>query len=179
MKKHKKILIFLLKFLGSYGLMVFLYVYFLNSTQKTHPILSCDPITQLVAEQSAGLLNFFDVKTVTAQNSDELSYRFLINNSYVARIVEGCNAVSVIILFVAFILAFSVKFKTTFLYIIIGSVLIYGVNIIRISFIAVAIYHFPQFSDFLHQIIFPLIIYGFTFLLWVIWINYFMPKYQK
>lgn len=179
MKKHQNIIIFLLKFLGTYSLMFFLYVSYLNSTQKTHPTYICDPITQIVAEQTSDLLNFVNIKSFTDQNTDELSYQFLVKDKYVARIVEGCNAVSVIILFIAFIIAFSARFKVTLLYILAGIFIIYSINVIRIAFIAVAIYQFSEYSNFLHQIIFPLIIYGATFLLWVIWINYFLPKYKK
>lgn len=179
MKKYKKTIIFLLKFLGSYGVMVFLYVTFLNATQEREEFYICDPITQLVAEQTKDLLNFAGVKSATNQNIDEFSYRLYVYDKYVARVVEGCNSVSVIILFIAFIIAFSARFTPTLLYILVGSFIIYSINIIRIAFIAVAIYQFPDYSEFLHQIIFPLIIYGTTFLLWVIWINYFLPKYKK
>ncbi|MDO9262116.1 MAG: exosortase family protein XrtF [Flavobacteriaceae bacterium] len=179
MKKHKKIIIFLLKFLGSYGLMVFLYLTYLNMTQKHEIQYQCDPITQIVAEQTADLLNFVNIKAVTDQHQEELSYRLFIKDNFVARIVEGCNSMSVIILFIGFIIAFSATFKITLLYILAGSIIIYGINVVRIAFIAFAIYQFPEYNDFLHQILFPLIIYGFTFLLWVIWINFFLPKFKK
>jgi exosortase family protein XrtF len=179
LKKYKKIIFFLLKFLGSYGIMVFLYVAFLNVTQERENQFICDPITQKVAEQTVVLLNFFNVKSYTDQSVNELSFRLFVEDKYVARVVEGCNSVSVIILFIAFIISFSTSFKVTLLYILAGSLIIYLVNVIRIAFIAVVIYKFPTFSDFLHQIIFPLIIYGTTFLLWVIWIDYFLPKYKK
>lgn len=178
MKKYKKILLFLLKFLGSYGLMVFLYVAFLNATQEKGTQFVCDPITQLVAEQTEDFLNFVNIKSFVKQNSRELSYWLFVKDRYVARVVEGCNSVSVIILFIAFIIAFSARFTPTLIYILVGSFLIYGINIIRIAFIALAIHQFSEYSEFLHQIIFPLIIYGVTFLLWVIWVNYLLPKYK-
>ena len=159
--------------------MVFLYLTYLNMTQADENQYQCDPITQIVAEQTADLLNFVNIKSATDQHKEEFSYRLFIKDSYVARIVEGCNSVSVIILFIAFIIAFSATFKVTLLYILAGSFIIYWINVVRIAFIAFAIYQFPEYSDFLHQILFPLIIYGLTFLLWVIWINYFLPKHKK
>ncbi|MDP3354098.1 MAG: exosortase family protein XrtF [Flavobacteriaceae bacterium] len=179
MKKYKKIILFLLKFLGSYAIMVFLYVSYLNVTQEKENQFICDPMTQEVAEQTVDLLTFFNVKSFTDQSVDELSFRLFVEDKFVARVVEGCNSVSVIILFIAFIISFSASFKVTMLYILAGSLIIYIINVIRIAFIAVVIYKFPAFTDFLHQIIFPLIIYGTAFLLWVIWINYFLPKYKK
>ncbi|MDH3381292.1 MAG: exosortase family protein XrtF [Flavobacteriaceae bacterium] len=179
MKKYKKIILFLFKFLGSYGIMVLLYVAFLNATQESENQFVCDPITQKVAEQTVDLLLFFNFKSYTDQNTAELSFRLFVEDKFVARVVEGCNSISVIILFIAFIISFSGNFKVTTAYILAGSLVIYIINVFRIAFIAVVMYQFPEYSDFLHQIIFPLIIYGTTFLLWVIWINYFLPKYQK
>ena len=159
--------------------MVFLYVFYLNTTQKQEDQFICDPITQVVAKQTEGLLNFLQIKSFTDHSTNELSMRLFVKDRYVARVVEGCNSVSILILFIAFIIAFSGKLKPTLLYILVGSLLIYLINIARIAFIAFAIYQYPELSDFLHQIIFPLIIYGTTFLLWVIWINYFLPRHQK
>ena len=62
------------------------------------------------------------------------------------------------------------KFKTTFLFIIFGSFLIFFINVLRISIIAIALYEYPQYEYIFHDIIFPVIIYGVTFLLWVIWV---------
>jgi len=159
--------------------MVLLYVAFLNATQESENQFVCDPITQKVAEQTVDLLLFFNFKSYTDQNTAELSFRLFVEDKFVARVVEGCNSISVIILFIAFIISFSGNFKVTTAYILAGSLVIYIINVFRIAFIAVVMYQFPEYSDFLHQIIFPLIIYGTTFLLWVIWINYFLPKYQK
>jgi exosortase family protein XrtF len=91
----------------------------------------------------------------------------------VARIVEGCNAISVIILFIAFVIAFKGDFKKTVLFVLAGSILIHLLNVVRIALIAIALYHYPQHEHLLHGVIFPLIIYGIVFLLWVIWVNQF------
>lgn len=178
MKNQKKIIFFLLKFLGSYVVMLILYSVYLNSYQisESESEYICDPITQKVANQTAFVLNSININSRTFQHEDELSMKLLVNEKFVARVVEGCNALSVIILFIAFIIAFSGTFSKTILYIIVGSCIIYYINIARIAFIAIAIYEFPEYANFLHQIVFPLIIYGTTFLLWVFWMNYLLPK---
>ncbi|HEX5742321.1 MAG TPA: hypothetical protein VFY09_00305, partial [Flavobacteriaceae bacterium] len=84
MKKYKKIILFLLKFLGSYGIMVFLYVAFLNATQESENQFVCDPITQKVAEQTVDLLQFFKVKSFTDQSLGELSFRLFVEDKFVA-----------------------------------------------------------------------------------------------
>jgi hypothetical protein len=34
-----------------------------------------------------------------------------------------------------------------------------------------ALYHFPQYEHLLQGVVFPLVIYGVVFLLWVVWVN--------
>jgi exosortase family protein XrtF len=104
---------------------------------------------------------------------DEPSMKLLVNGKYLARVIEGCNAISVIVLFVSFIAAFSARFKTTFIYMLAGSVLIYTVNLARIVLLTLGLYHYPEQEHVLHTVVFPAIIYGMVFLLWVVWVNRF------
>ena len=83
-----------------------------------------------------------------------------------------------IILFIAFIVAFRGGIKETIIFGVIGSVIIYGVNIVRISFLTAMIYEYQHYQDVLHNIVFPLIIYGTTFLLWIVWVHKF-SNYKK
>ena len=99
--------------------------------------------------------------------------KLIINNKFVARVVEGCNSISVIILFVSFLIAFAGKPKTTFFYALSGSVLVYTVNLIRIAVLSIGLYHYPWRRDILHTVIFPLIIYGLVFILWMVWVKRF------
>ena len=78
---------------------------------------------------------------------------------------------SVMLLFVSFILAFAQKLKETLLFMFAGLALIYTVNIFRIALLTIGIYKWPQHQEVLHQIIFPMIIYGMVFLLWLLWIR--------
>ncbi|MBS3994100.1 MAG: exosortase family protein XrtF [Bacteroidetes bacterium] len=176
LKKYKNIILFLIKFLGSYAIMLVLYSFYLSNSQNTTLKYTCDPITQKVGNKSVSFLKSMNIDAQVLQHQSEKSMKLFINNRYVARVVEGCNAMSVIILFIAFIIAFSGTFVKTLLYILAGVYMIFYINIARIALIAVAIFYYPEYSDFLHQIVFPLIIYGTTFLLWVIWINFFLKK---
>ena len=63
--------------------------------------------------------------------------------------------------------------KETLLFILLGSVLIHILNIARIALLCMALYSFPEYEHMLHGVVFPLIIYGIVFLLWVIWVNKF------
>jgi hypothetical protein len=63
------------------------------------------------------------VDVATEENKEETFIK-LIYNQYVARIIEGCNAISIIILFISFL--FSGKLNQH--YFIFGSVLVYVLN---------------------------------------------------
>jgi exosortase family protein XrtF len=102
-----------------------------------------------------------------------MGIKFFYNQRFIARIIEGCNGVSVIILFISFVIAFSGKIKATILYIMSGSLLIYILNLIRIALLCVLMYHFPEQEHVLHGVVFPLFIYGVVFMLWLIWIRKF------
>ena len=83
-----------------------------------------------------------------------------------------------LVLLLAFIIAFPGSLKATVLYSITGSLLIYGINILRIAFLTVMLYKYPNQQVFLHNLVFPAIIYGATFLLWVLWVHKF-SNYKK
>jgi exosortase family protein XrtF len=172
-QSNKTVIIFLIKFFGTYALLFLLYSFYLDKSQVDSDSFSCAPITKTVANQTQFVLNNFGYYTEIKQSKDELSMQVIINDKCVARVIEGCNAISIIILFVSFIVAFASTFKATFLYIIFGSLLIYFTNILRIAFIVVALYKYPQFENILHNIVFPSLIYGMTFLLWVLWVSKF------
>jgi len=100
-----------------------------------------------------------------------LSMKLMVDDYFLAGIVEGCNSASIIILFTSFVLAFFGKPVSTLLYLFAGSVIIYAMNILRIVILAVSIYEYPQYSGLMHSIFFPLAIYGTVFILWLIWVR--------
>lgn len=169
--KYQTVLKFILTFLLVYFVLTISYKFYLqwSTGEKFYP----DYLTHIVAQQSADLLHDLDYRAQVVPHPDEPSLKLIINEKYVARIIEGCNSVSVIILFISFIIAFSGDFKLTFLYILSGSVLIYIANLFRVVILAAGLYHYPWRKDILHTVIFPGIIYGMVCLLWVFWVNRF------
>ncbi|MFT4780589.1 MAG: exosortase family protein XrtF [Psychroserpens sp.] len=169
--KYKSVLKFILTFLMVYVVLTIgykLYLDFSNGS-RFYP----DYFTNLVAKQSESLINTLGYEAKVVAHPDEPSMKLLVNSKFVARVVEGCNSISVIILFVSFIIAFAGKFKATFVYILTGSTLIYIVNLIRIAILSIGLYNYPWRKDILHTVIFPMIIYGMVFVLWMFWVNRF------
>lgn len=166
--QHKPFFIFLLKFVLFYLTFTLIYKLYLNQYNVENN--EVDGITEFVAKQTKNVLNFFGKESEIAQHEFEPSYKIMYLNKYIARVIEGCNAISVIILFASFVFAFSATFKKTFSFIILGSLLVFGLNILRIVFLAIALYNFPEYEHFLHNIVFPVLIYGVVFILWIVWV---------
>lgn len=166
-QQYKPFLLFLGKFFLSYLLLTVLYQWYLSSFGE----VKVDAVTKLVARQTEWLLKLINPEASVIEDKPHNFIQIIYQGKYVARIIEGCNAVSVIILFVAFVIAFSGRLKPTVLFLIGGSLLIFFLNIFRIALLTVLVYHFPDQEHFLHGVIFPLIIYGIVFLLWLFWVN--------
>ena len=177
--KNKKIWWFLLRFFGTYFLLFLCYSVFLLSTQSKAPKFISDPITQHVAKSTEWVLNMSGNQSHVEQHPTELSLKLFMDDDYVARVIEGCNSMSIIILFIAFVIAFRGAWKKTFLFAIIGSVSIYFVNIARIALLSYGMVYYKQYDMILHDLFFPAFIYGYVFLLWVIWVNRFSNLKRK
>jgi exosortase family protein XrtF len=154
--------------MGSYFIFSVLYNAYLHFFEGSsyYP----DFFTHLVGLQSEAVIESLGYTSKIMNHPNEPSLQLFVNDIFLARIIEGCNSISIIILFTSFILSFFAKFKVTFLYIFTGAVIIYSANILRIVILAIGIYEYPQYTSFLHTIVFPLIIYGTVFILWIFWV---------
>lgn len=175
--QYKPFFSFLIKFLLFYVVFAFLYSYYLNQYESENN--EVDGITQLVSKHTNSILIFFGHHAEISQNETEPSIKLIYQGKYVARIIEGCNGISVMILFAAFVFAFSFTVKRTIIYILLGCLIIYVLNISRIAMISYALYYYPKYNELLHGTIFPLFIYGVVFLLWVLWVTKFSGYDKK
>ena len=160
--KYKLVIRFIATFLLVYSTLSVVYKFYLQFSDGTkfYP----DFMTHLVAVQSETLLDAFGYNVEMLPHPNEPSLKVILNGNYLARVIEGCNSVSVIILFMSFIVAFASKVKITFFYILLGSVLIYTINLLRIVILSIGLYHYPNQKEVFHTVIFPAIIYGLVFL---------------
>lgn len=173
MKDFKEILWVLLRFLGIWLLLFLLYQWYLNQFSG-----NIDGFTKIISDQSAFLLNFTGYETVTKDFPSHETVQFYINGKVATRMVEGCNAVSVMIMFLAFVFAFYKGVKT-FYFAFAGIVLLYILNLFRIYVLNVIVVDFPVLTKHAHDYFFPAIIYGGVVVLWLIWINKFVITDEK
>ncbi|WGK65349.1 exosortase family protein XrtF [Croceiramulus getboli] len=157
--------------MGSYLVLTVLYRAYLHFFRSD--LYPPDPVTYVVAQSSEALLQFFGYTARVIPSTTVAAMDLYLEGKYLAIIIEGCNALSIIVLFSAFVLAFWNGWKSTLVFIGLGALAIFVVNIGRIALLSVALYRYPDHTEFLHGTLFPAIIYGFVFLLWVYWVRRF------
>ena len=169
--QNKPFFKFLIKFLLFYIVLTFIYKVFLfqYNVEKNE----IDFFTEQVANQTFEFMKIFSNEVRTAYNLREPSVNFYYKERLISRIIEGCNAISVMILFASFVFAFSSHWKKTILYITLGIFIIHVLNVVRIGLLTFALYYCPSQKELLHDIVFPLFIYGVVFVLWILWVTKF------
>lgn len=172
-RKYKPVIQFVALFLGTYFFFGILYSVYLQLSKNGayYP----DFLTYLTARQSWALILPFEPTAALMPDFSEPMIRLYIGKVYLAKIIEGCNSLSVIILFASFVIAFRENLKKTVIFILAGAVLIYSANLFRIVLLAISLYHFPRYEYLLHTVVFPGIIYGMTFILWIVWVKKLEP----
>jgi exosortase family protein XrtF len=135
-----------------------------------------DPITAQISYQTQELLRLVGYNAQTYNSPTHPSVIMFIDEFKIYRIIEGCNAVSVMILFTAFVVAFARGWRKTLSFLIIGIVFIYIVNLIRLVVLGIVYYDYSVYAVFSHKILFPGVIYGAVVLLWIYWIRNVKPE---
>lgn len=171
MKDFLPVLKILLRFVVIYLVLVLLYQWYLNSAGD--PVL--DPVSRWVARQVQWLQVQCNYPTLLVDGKPTEGVYFYVKQQYVSRMVEGCNAISVMIMFLAFIFAFYKGFKT-FLFAAAGIVFLHVMNVARISGLNFVLRDHHEYGKMFHDYVFPAVIYGSVVLLWIIWIKFFALK---
>lgn len=152
---------FILKVAGIYVVWYILYELWLLPTG-----LIDRPLSHNIASVSAGILSFFGQEVF-------LSGRILgITGAPGVEIVDGCNGIAAIGLFLGFIIAYPGKWKPRLYFAIFGIGVIYIVNVVRIVTLCYVQKYLPGSFDFMHDYSTTAIFYIVIFGLWMIWANY-------
>lgn len=163
--QNKASWVFLTRFFGCYLLLSAVYLWYLSFFEG-HP----DYLTVITGKIAKILIEIFGYQSEIIAQTGASTLELHVNQNYLARIIEGCNGVSIWILFFSFVWAFSAKSKYLVLFLILGSLTVGIMNWMRIALLAIALYEFPHLAEPLHQLVFPAIIYGWIVLLWLLWV---------
>lgn len=177
MKKYKTLIYFLLKFFITYFVLTLGYDYYLKQTQFTKEGDSkSDPYTKEVARESSIVYNILYENAHVIQDKKNPYMNLFIGNRKVSLVNEGCNAISIMIIMIAFIIAFSIKIIPTVLYTLFGILFVHVVNILRISILSRGIFIEYPHIKLMHDVFFPGVIYGSVIFICIFWIKFFIFK---
>ena len=170
----KPVLFILLRFALIYLVLFLLYQWYLNAAES----FGLDPFSRWVGMQVKDLQNFLGYPTLLYHEPEKLTEWFYVKEKYVSRMVEGCNAASVMILFSSFVFSFYKGFQT-FVFVFGGLVILHIMNVLRIMGLNVVLSDFPQYGKMTHDYLFPALIYGTVVVLWLVWIKKFALKNEN
>ncbi len=124
---------------------------------------------------AAEVLNFTNILpvywSINPENQNVIIHH-VANGMRVVNVGHGCNSLSLMVLFSGFILAFPGKIRQKVIYISLGILLIFILNIFRIVGLTWTWYFHYKWTDFNHKYLFTALMYAAIFGLWVGWIQW-------
>lgn len=119
------------------------------------------PNSQLFVKEECGVSAEF--------NNDMACMDFLwMDGKKIVGVADFCNALELYVLYIGFLLAFPASVKRVILFSVIGIVVIYIANIIRLAALASMNMHRMRAVDMAHHYVFKMIVYALIFGLWVL-----------
>ncbi|TVQ75470.1 MAG: hypothetical protein EA363_00510, partial [Balneolaceae bacterium] len=156
--KNREIMLFILKALGVYVVWYALYHLWLLPDGRLDEYISRN------------------IVSVTATLLQVIGYEVFAFDRIVGiaranglEIIDGCNGIETIGLFIGFVLAYPGNTIKRWLFIPTGILIIYLVNVARIFVLAIIQYHWYSGFQMIHDYTFNLIFYLVVFAMWVVW----------
>jgi exosortase family protein XrtF len=165
-EEFKPSIFFLLKFLGLYVIGNIVYGFFVHAWYP-----GVDPVTAWVTDQTSYLLTVGGWNTQVAEQSTKAIANILFEGRAILAVFEGCNGVNVMIIYVAFLLAFGPYTKQLVWFIPLGLMVVHAFNLGRIFLLFFVSIQMPKFLYFTHKYFFTAILYIVVFAMWVVWIR--------
>ncbi len=125
----------------------------------------------MVANHAAALLHIMGLEAAVLPSTILPNASLMLDGNVVVNVYEGCNAINVSILFIAFLFAYKGSFTRTLMFSIIGLISIYLFNLLRVSGLFLVALYFPDHLYLMHKFVFTGVMYAFVFGLWFIWVT--------
>lgn len=168
--KQNRFLKFLITSSLVYALLYFIYEFII----KKQTFIDQHFIAFII-NSSESILQLFNYKTFKVLSDNDFQV-IGIDGSSGVWIGAACNAVTLFFLFSVFVLAYPGHQKNKLWYVPIGILSIHFLNILRVLALALIAFYKPDLLEFNHTYTFTFIIYGYIFLLWMIWVNKYSDK---
>lgn len=158
------------RFLGVFvGLYLLLNTFYGLWIQSHYPLV--DPFTHWVAEQTAFLLRSFGQEFIALSENNSANVGMWLNGQLVVLVYEGCNGINVVIVYLAFLIAYKGEAQRLLKFGVGGVGLIYVLNLVRVGLLAEVALFYPDYLYFFHKFFFTGFIYAVVFVLWFFWVK--------
>lgn len=163
----KPTILFLAKFLGLYLGLNLLYGAYIDSYSPKP-----DPITRVVSHNTIWLLEAINYDISYEDDGRKPAINLIKDDQVnILSVYEGCNGCNIMIIFVSFLLAFTQKFDIRwFKYLILGIVIVYVSNLLRIAGLFLIAERAPHLMYFMHKYLFTGLLYLIIFAIWYLWV---------
>jgi exosortase family protein XrtF len=162
--KDNKIVRFIVLFIVLYLFWLMLYEWVI------HPWGKLD--TVVINDSSLWTAYVLELMGYESFISDNATIRTVgIDGTHGLWIGDPCNGLTLFALFAIFIVAYPGPWKHKLWFIPVGITVIHFLNVMRITALCIIVLKRPEWLDFNHTYTFQLLMYGFIFGLWWIWIQ--------
>jgi exosortase/archaeosortase family protein len=108
--------------------------------------------------------------TILGYNSCQSGTSVCVNGTSTVIIGSGCNGLEIYCIFAGFIIIYEGKVLHKFLYILIGSFILFSFNIARVVLLSINRLHSMQLFYYNHKYTYVFIMYTLVFVLWLFWV---------
>ncbi len=130
-----------------------------------------DPATQWVTRQSAGWLRVAGEDVQARPKEGKSTISICRGDDTVVNVFEGCNGINVMIVFVAFVVAFGGATRKMLWFIPSGILIIHLANLLRVGGLYLVAAYFAPYFYYVHKYAFTASIYVIVAVLWWWWIE--------
>jgi len=120
---------------------------------------------------------WFDTVGLTSEIQN--NYRLWVHGYAIVGVGNYCLAIQLWVFFVALIVSYSGKWYNKLWFSIIGVLLINLINVLRLVGVVYVAHYYPDYIQFNHDYVFNILVYIFTFFMWMWWVNKFSDKGTK
>ena len=167
-QQFKTVINFLLIFMLSFFILSAVYDFYLHRTGE-----KVDGMSSFVARQAADLLGILGFEAHAFNPSGDKSSHIIIDGFARVKVIEGCNGLSVMILYFAFLLGFPGRLRSKLWFIPAGLFVIHLFNVFRVAILGWAVYRFGETGYPIYKEMFTASIYLLVLALWYLWVNKF------
>lgn len=170
LQEFKPAILFLVKFISLYLIGNIAYGLYI-----TYFLPFPDPVTSWVTDQSSAILHVFGYNTQTSLQIGKPNVLVSLGGRSIIAVFEGCNGLNVMIIFIAFLIAFGPLNRKLAWFIPVGLVVIHAANLVRIIVLFFIALSFPDYLYFLHKYFFTAFLYLVVFIFWYFWVSRMQP----